>query len=101
MKHLVIADDLVGPTDAGLKKNTIRAGFREIELGPLELRSASGLHPVLVVDVIEVGHKLARDVAQQEIAANGFNDLSDMLSGMRRFYPDFGPLSVVTIVTWR
>lgn len=101
MKHLVIADDLVGPTKVGLKKNTIRAGFRDIQPGSLELRSVSGRHPVIVVDVIEVAHKRAREVNDTEITANGFLDLDDMLSGMKRFYPDFGPQSEVTVITWR
>ncbi|MCZ7861139.1 hypothetical protein O9X98_06935 [Agrobacterium salinitolerans] len=101
MKHLVIADDLVGPTNAGLKKNTIRAGFRDIEPGPLELRSASGNHPFIVVDVIEVAHKWASEVNDREITANGFLDLDDMLGGMKRYYPDFGPQSEVTVITWR
>lgn len=101
MQQLVIADDLVAPTKAGLKKNTIRAGMRDIHPGPLELKSSSGTHPVIVVDVVEAGHKLAHQVTEQEIAENGFRDLDDMLTGMKRFYPDFGPLSVVTVVSWR
>jgi hypothetical protein len=100
MQNLIIADDLVAPTKAGLKKNTIRAGIRDITVGPLELRSFSGTHPVIEVDVVEVSHKLASEVSDQEIAANGFRDLDDMLLGMKRFYPDFGPSSQVTVITW-
>lgn len=101
MQNLVIADDLVAPTKAGLKKNTIRAGIRDIKNGPLELHSSSGTHPVIEVDVVEVSHKLANEVSDREIVANGFRDLADMLAGMKRFYPDFGPSSQVTVITWR
>lgn len=59
--------------------------MRDIQLGPLELKSSSGTHPVIVVDVVEAGHKLAHQVTEQEIAENGFRDLDDMLTGMKRF----------------
>lgn len=101
MKFLVIADDLVAPTNAGLKKNTIRAGKRDIDVGTLELRSSSGTHPVIVVEVTEVSFKRAREVTASEVRANGFVDHDDMLAGMKRFYPTFGPESEVTVVTWR
>jgi hypothetical protein len=100
MQNLAIADDLVAPTKAGLKKNTIRAGVRDIRIGPLELRSSSGTHRVIEVEVVEVSHKLAKEVSDREIVANGFRDLEDMLIGMKRFYPDFGPASQVTVITW-
>lgn len=61
----------------------------------MELHSSSGSHPVIVVDVIEVAHKRANEVTIREISGNGFLDLDDMLAGMKRFYPDFGPQSEV------
>lgn len=101
LQNLVIADDLVGPTAAGLKKNTIRSGRRYIVEGRLELKTRSGiLGPIIIVDVTSVSHKLAKDVTAEEIARNGFSDVEDMLSGMKRYYPDFGPLSEVTVIEW-
>ena len=100
MQHLVIADDLHAPTLDRFKKNTIRSGRRDILPGKLELRAAGGTLPPITVDVIEVSHKLANQVTDDELFLNGFWNLDDMLEGMRRFYPDFGPRSEVTVVEW-
>lgn len=53
------------------------------------------------MEVAEVGHKLADEVTMAEIRENGFAGQRDMLSGMRRFYPHFGPKSEVTVVRWK
>ncbi|WP_327210973.1 ASCH domain-containing protein [Rhizobium leguminosarum] len=100
MQQLAISGDLVASTLAGRKKNTIRAGRRDIVTGPLRLVPGDG-SPSFVVEVAEVGHKLADEVTMAEIRENGFAGQRDMLSGMRRFYPHFGPKSEVTVVRWK
>jgi hypothetical protein len=100
MQQLAISGDLVAPTLAGSKKNTIRAGRREITPGPLLLVPGDE-SPSFVVEVVEVGHKRADEVTLVEIRENGFVNQRDMLSGMRRYYRDFGPKSEVTVVRWK
>jgi hypothetical protein len=101
MQSLVLADDLHADTLEGRKKNTIRNGLRDIFSGPLEFKSSTGTLSSFVVEVVEVLHKKAADVKAVELRDNGFLDHAHMLSGMKRFYPDFGPSSDITLVRWR
>jgi hypothetical protein len=101
MQSLVLADDLHADTTSGRKKNTIRNGIRDIVNGPLEFKSSSGALPSFVVEVIEVLYKKGSELTAAELRENGFLDYAHMLSGMKRFYPDFGPASDITLVRWR
>jgi hypothetical protein len=101
MQSLVLADDLHADTHEGRKKNTIRNGIRDILSGPLEFKSSSGNLPGFVVEVTEVLYRKASEVTAAELRENGFRDYAHMISGMKRFYPDFGPSSDITLVRWR
>jgi hypothetical protein len=78
-----------------------RAGRRtRSAMGSLEFRSSSGSLPGFVVEVIEVLFKKASEITTAELRENGFTDYEHMLSGMKRFYPDFGPASDITLIRW-
>ncbi len=100
MQSLVLIDDLHADAQEGRKKNTIRNGIRDIVVGPLEFKSSSGSLPGFIVDVAEVLYKKASEITTAELRENGFVDNEHMLSGMKRFYPDFGPASNITLIRW-
>jgi hypothetical protein len=100
MQFLVLVDDLLPGIHSGLKKNTMRNGKRDIVLGPLEFRAASGNGATVSVNVSEVKFSKAADVSEEDCHANGYQDHADMLVSMLRFYPEFGPDSNVTVVAW-
>jgi hypothetical protein len=100
MQFLVLVDDLLPGIHSGLKKNTMRNGKRDIVLGPLEFRAASGNGASVIVDVSEVKFNKAADVSHEDCLANGYRDRADMLVSMLRYYPDFGPDNEVTVVAW-
>lgn len=100
MQSLVLVDDLHADARQGRKKNTIRNGIRDIVRGSLEFKSSSGSLPAFVVEVIEVLFKKASEITTAELQENGFTDYEHMLSGMKRFYPDFGPASDITLIRW-
>jgi hypothetical protein len=100
MQSLVLADDLFPGIPLGLKKNTIRNGKRDILPGPLEFKPSSGNGASAIVDVTTVKHCRAADVSEQDCRANGYRDHIDMLLGMQRYYPDFGPDNEVTVIIW-
>ena len=85
---------------SGLKKNTMRNGKRDIALGPLEFKPSSGRGEVAIVNVTAVKHCGALDVSEEDCRANGYRDHADMMLGMRRYYPDFGPDNEVTVIIW-
>jgi hypothetical protein len=100
MRSLILADDLHADAQEGRKKNTIRNGIRDIAEGPLEFKSSGGSLPSFTVDVTQVLHKKASEVTSAELRENGFLDHTHMLSGMKRFYPDFGSASDITLIRW-
>jgi hypothetical protein len=100
MQFLALVDDLFPGIQSGLKNNTMRNGKRDIVPGPLEFRATSGNGASVVVNVSEVAFSKAADVSEADCIANGYRDQGDMLVGMLRYYPDFGPDSDVTVIAW-
>lgn len=100
MQSLLLADDLFPGIPSGLKKNTMRNGRRDIALGPLEFKPASGQGASAVVNVTNVKHCKAFEVSEEDCRANGYRDRADMMQGMKRYYPDFGAENEVTVIIW-
>ena len=99
MQSLKMANDLMPGILAGTKRITIRKGRRNIVPGPMLIESVDG-RTKHTVQVIEVRHKLLKEVTKYEAEDDGFNSLLDMVDGMREFYPDLTANSEVTLVLW-
>lgn len=83
----------------GVKQITIREGQRDYTPGPAAL--FCHLAPwAVMVDIIDVHHRVLADVTIEECQADGFADLDDLLKGLKRFYPLINYLSWVTIIRW-
>jgi hypothetical protein len=93
-----LVDDLFPSLLAGEKLCTIRAGKREFTTGPLTFESKTG--QVAYVDVTEVRHKKLRDLTDSEAQMDGALNAEDMADALKRFYPDIGPDSDITIVLY-
>lgn len=101
MQSLKLADDLMPLAASGAKRITIRAGRRDVEVGPLALVATGGGHETVVVDVTTVWNCALKDVPPHWAAADGFGSVADLADGMRRFYPDITPEDPVTCILWR
>ena len=53
-----------------------------------------------MADIASVRHRLASEVTLQECRDDGFTDVDDMVQGMRRYYPTFGPDTPVPVIRW-
>lgn len=93
-----LVDDLFPPLLAGDKTCTIRAGKRDFTTGPMTFESKNGLHAT--VNVTEVRHKRLRDLTDREAQMDGALNAQDMAGALKRFYPDIGPDSDITIVLY-
>lgn len=93
-----LVDDLFPPLLAGKKLCTIRAGKRDFTAGPMTFESKSGLHAT--VNVTKVRHKKLKDLTDREAQMDGALNAQDMADALKRFYPDIGPDSDITIVLY-
>jgi hypothetical protein len=104
MQSLQLANDLWGDLHLG-RRITVRAGRRDIRLGPLMLEStlpdAAGQHLREIVDVTEVRHKRFRDLTDTEAEDDGATDADEMREALRRFYPALGPDDEITLVCFK
>ncbi len=83
----------------GEKKITIREGYRDYWPGPVVL--FCHIEPFAVMaEITEVRHTLLRGVTQEEWETDGFENRKDLLTGMRKYYPEIGWGSPVTIIYW-
>lgn len=101
MQTLKLANDLFAAIEDHGKSLTIRKGIRPIHCGPLLFEPVDpGVEPVEVfVEKVEVARaKYVRPIIWE---LDGFASYEAALVGMRRFYPDFGPDTEVTIVHFR
>lgn len=84
------------------KRTTIRKGYRDVRPGPLVFETPDNT-PEEQKDSVEVNverviYTRAGEMTDKEARQDGFKDLDDMLEGMKRYYPDFGMNTEVTII---
>ena len=93
-----LVDDLFPALLSGDKTCTIRAGKRDFTEGSLTFESKTG--QAATVNVTEVRHKKLRDLTDREAQMDGALNAEDMADALKRFYPDIGPDSDITIVLY-
>lgn len=93
-----LVDDLFPALMSGEKLCTIRAGKRDFNTGPLTFESKTGQQAL--VNVTEVRHKKLRDLTDREAQMDGALNAEEMADALKRFYPDIGPDSDITIVLY-
>ncbi|MDH5367657.1 MAG: hypothetical protein OEW67_11750 [Cyclobacteriaceae bacterium] len=96
MQKLTLYEDVFDALDTG-KTTTIRKGRISISLGELLLQSTA-LKREETVLVKMVYFCLLKDVMQDDIINDGFDDHDDMSEKMKRFYPDITLETEVTVV---
>ena len=80
---------------------TIREGHRDYREGDTVMICCH-LDPWAVqADVVSVRHCTAEELTAHELTADGFTDTDDLITGMRRYYPNFGRTTPVTIIWWK
>lgn len=84
----------------GIKKITIREGHRDYQAGQTVMLCCHLESWAVMAKVTEVRHCTLGEVAKEEYLADGFQSASDMLNGMRRFYPNLSYQSPVTVIRW-
>ena len=85
---------------SGKKAISIREGHRGYQTGtPVML--CCHIEPwAVLADITSVRHCQASDLTAEEIRDYGFRGFEDCVSQMRRFYPNFGPHTLVTVIRW-
>ena len=96
-QELMIADDLVPYVKDGRESCTIRSGQRDIRVGELFFKAVNS-GEVLKVNVTEVRHKTLGEITEAEARRNGAPSAAVCRAAMKRYYPDIGAASPVTIV---
>lgn len=101
MQSLQLANDLWGDLSLG-KRVTVRAGRRDIRLGPLVLESTlpdcTGQHLREIVEVTEVHYKRLRYLTDLEAEEDGATDADELRDALRRFYPALGSDDEITLL---
>jgi hypothetical protein len=101
LQALLYAPDVALWSDVILGKitATVRTEHRDYRPGPVMLccHLASAC---VMAEVTEVIHCRLDEVPELKRRRAGYETAEAMLDGMRRFYPDIGPASAVTIVAF-
>ena len=85
---------------SGAKKITIREGHRSYVSGRPVMICCHLCSYVVMADIVSVHHCLLRNVTKKEYEADGFKSRSELLAGLRKFYPDLKMNSPITIIGW-
>jgi hypothetical protein len=86
---------------AGIKQITIREGYREgYDPGRPVILCCEKDPWCVMADITKVRHCLLSEVTEEEWRADGYASREELLTDMRRFYPDMTWDSAVTIVSW-
>jgi len=99
VQYLKIADHLFPLIQSGVKSQTIREGARVITVGePVEFTDPNGKaldHQRMVTGARITSLKY---VTESEARLDGFQDCENLYQGLKQFYPDITPDSVVTVI---
>jgi hypothetical protein len=99
---LLIAPNPIAREDilAGRKRITIRQGHRDYRPDELVMICCQ-IEPWCVqAKVAEVRHCRIRDLTLEECRADGFQDRSAVVEGLKVFYPNITAISDVTVIVW-
>ena len=89
----VLMEDVVH----GLKKITIRDGYRDIRLGTAFFSTPDGAHEVHIL-VTKVEHCALDQVSIESLRLDGFHSLAEAVEGMKEYYPEITDTSEVTVI---
>lgn len=84
----------------GSKQITIREGHRDYQVGQSVMLCCHLCNNVVMADIVSVRHCLLVNVTKKEYEADGFKSRSELLQGLRRFYPNLKMSSPVTVIGW-
>jgi len=96
-QNMQLVNDLFPSLLAGWKQCTIRKGMRDIKPGALTFHAPDGSLKA-TVNVTEVRHKKLGELTDAEAQADGAENAAHMVAAMKRFYPDIGPDSDITVI---
>jgi hypothetical protein len=99
MFTMKLVSDLWTELMSGAKQCTIRAGRRDVPLGPMRFEETNGTRAACV-NVTDVRHKLLRELTDEEARVDGAKDAPEMKNALRQFYPDLTEDSEITLVFW-
>ncbi|MFH1047942.1 MAG: ASCH domain-containing protein [Patescibacteria group bacterium] len=85
---------------SGRKQITIREGHRDYRAGTTAILCCYILNIAVQVDITEVRHCRLVQLTEDELKADGFLDLKDCMTQMKRFYPNIAFDSEVTVLRW-
>lgn len=84
----------------GDKQITIREGHRDYQAGEPLMLCCHILDRAVRTEVMAVRHCTLGDVSRAEYLADGFSTWPELLTGLRRFYPNMDENSPVTVIRW-
>jgi len=104
LQALLVADpEMMAKIIAGVKKITVRLGFKDykVDKAVFVLTSENDKATLAVVkNIKKIQWKTLLQLTKEEIEADGYKDLNDALNGLRRFYPEIGLESLITVIEW-
>lgn len=104
MQQLELSNVLFAQVVNGTKYHTIREGRRDIQLGMLQLYSASkvtdGDHLRHDVRVHRLVYTKVGGLCDREAKEFGYKSVHDLIDRLNRHYPKFNDDSEITIVYW-
>ncbi len=98
MQTLKLADKHFPAVRDHQKRVTIRKGYRDVKPGPMLLESATDGFDSIEVMIGRVIFTPAGEMTDKEARQDGFRDLTDLIRGMKEYYPDFDENTEVTII---
>jgi len=81
----------------GIKRITIREGYRDYVEGPI-LIGCHILNWCVMRNVTHVRHLPMRNIFDDELSDSGYTNSDEMLNDLQSYYPDMGWDSPVTII---
>jgi len=99
MQTLKLADDLFQGIEEGWKQATIRTGKRDITPGELLVFEGATIPDLKrTVYVHRVSYLVAQDMTDFDAQLDGAETAGEMVQALKRFYPDIGPMSLLTLI---
>lgn len=84
---------------AGRVTVSVRPGFRDYSIGTVML--CCHIEPwAVMADIVRVHHCELKNVPEDDCYAAGCRGREELLQKLRRFYPEIGADSTVTLINW-